>query len=146
MGLRSSTTRCALQRNCHGDAAGIADERPLGTWDQRVEWDRAAPIRNRRGNGRDHGRARRLLRLAFPSGGRDHYRQAGLDHRFPIVRQRVPERDVPAGQAFIERPGEVDQVINAGTGSYVLLVTFPRVPPGESARTDEPSSGACPGL
>jgi hypothetical protein len=51
-----------------------------------------------------------------------------------------------AGQAFIERPGEVDQVINAGTVPYVLFVTFPRVPQGESVRTDQPDPGTCPGL
>jgi quercetin dioxygenase-like cupin family protein len=51
-----------------------------------------------------------------------------------------------AGQAFIERPGEVDQVINTGTIPYVLFVTFPRVPQGESTRTDEPDPGTCPGL
>lgn len=48
-----------------------------------------------------------------------------------------------AGQAFIERPGEVDDVLNTGTIPYVLLVTFPRVPQGESARTDEPDPGTC---
>lgn len=51
-----------------------------------------------------------------------------------------------AGQAFIERPGEVDNVINTGTVPYVLFVTFPRVPQGASARTDEPDPGTCPGL
>jgi quercetin dioxygenase-like cupin family protein len=51
-----------------------------------------------------------------------------------------------AGQAFIERPGEVDQVVNTGTIPYVLFVTFPRVPQGDSARTDEPDPGTCPGL
>jgi quercetin dioxygenase-like cupin family protein len=51
-----------------------------------------------------------------------------------------------AGQAFIERPGEVDQVVNTDTIPYVLLVTFPRVPQGDSARTDEPDPGTCPGL
>ncbi|MGZ4360914.1 MAG: cupin domain-containing protein [Gaiellaceae bacterium] len=51
-----------------------------------------------------------------------------------------------AGQAFIERPGEVDQVINTGTVPYVLYVTFPRVPRGESARTDELDPGTCPGI
>jgi quercetin dioxygenase-like cupin family protein len=51
-----------------------------------------------------------------------------------------------AGQAFIERPGEVDQVVNTGTVPYVLLVTFPRVPQGESARIDQPDPGTCPGL
>jgi quercetin dioxygenase-like cupin family protein len=51
-----------------------------------------------------------------------------------------------AGEAFIERPGEVNQVINTGTDPYVLFVTFPRVPQGASARTDEPDPGTCPGL
>jgi quercetin dioxygenase-like cupin family protein len=51
-----------------------------------------------------------------------------------------------AGDAFIERPGEVDDVLNAGTAPYVLYVTFPRVPPGGSARIDEPDPGTCQGL
>jgi quercetin dioxygenase-like cupin family protein len=50
-----------------------------------------------------------------------------------------------AGQAFIEKPGEVDQVVNNGTVPYVLYVTFPDVPPGESPRTDVPNPGTCPG-
>ena len=50
-----------------------------------------------------------------------------------------------AGQAFIERPGEVDQVVNYGTTRYVLYVTFPDVPPGGSPRTDVPNPGTCPG-
>jgi len=51
-----------------------------------------------------------------------------------------------AGDAFIERPGEVDDVLNAGSAPYVLYVTFPRVPPGGSARIDEPDPGTCPGI
>jgi quercetin dioxygenase-like cupin family protein len=51
-----------------------------------------------------------------------------------------------AGQAFIERAGEVDDVLNTGTAPYVLFVTFPRVPQGGSPRTDEPDPGTCPGL
>jgi quercetin dioxygenase-like cupin family protein len=51
-----------------------------------------------------------------------------------------------AGQAFVERPGEVDQVLNTGTIPYVLFVTFPRVPQGANARTDEPNQNACPGV
>jgi quercetin dioxygenase-like cupin family protein len=50
-----------------------------------------------------------------------------------------------AGDAFVERPGEVDQVINTGTSPYVLFVTFPRVPHGASPRTDEPDPGTCAG-
>ncbi len=51
-----------------------------------------------------------------------------------------------AGQAFIERPGEVDQVKNTGTIPYVLYVVFPRVPQGASPRTDVPNPGTCPGV
>jgi quercetin dioxygenase-like cupin family protein len=51
-----------------------------------------------------------------------------------------------AGQAFIERPGEVDDVLNAGQVPYVLYVTFPTVPPGGSTRNDEPDPGTCPGI
>jgi quercetin dioxygenase-like cupin family protein len=47
------------------------------------------------------------------------------------------------GQAFVERPGEVDDVFNTGTAPYVLFVTFPRVPQGELPRTDEPDPGTC---
>jgi quercetin dioxygenase-like cupin family protein len=51
-----------------------------------------------------------------------------------------------AGDAFIERPGEVDDVLNNGSTPYVLYVTLPGVPPGGSARTDEPDPGTCPGI
>ena len=52
-----------------------------------------------------------------------------------------------AGDAFIERPGEVDQVTNNdSTMPYILLVTFPRVPTGGSPRIDQPDPGTCPGL
>jgi quercetin dioxygenase-like cupin family protein len=51
-----------------------------------------------------------------------------------------------AGEAFIERPGEVDDVLNIGTNSYVLYVTFPRVPQGGSTRIDEVDRGTCPGV
>jgi quercetin dioxygenase-like cupin family protein len=51
-----------------------------------------------------------------------------------------------AGQAFIERPGEVDQVINTGSIPYILFVTFPRVPQGDSPRIDVPDPGTCPGV
>ena len=51
-----------------------------------------------------------------------------------------------AGQAFIERPGEVDNVLNMSASPYVLFVTFPRVPQGASPRIDEPNPGTCPGV
>jgi quercetin dioxygenase-like cupin family protein len=51
-----------------------------------------------------------------------------------------------AGQAFIDRPEEVDDIVNTGTIPYVLFVTFPRVPQGGSTRIDQPDPGTCPGL
>jgi len=51
-----------------------------------------------------------------------------------------------AGQAFIERPGEVMDVLNTGAGPYTLFVTFPRVPQGALPRTDEADPGVCPGI
>ena len=51
-----------------------------------------------------------------------------------------------AGQAFIEQPREVDNVLNTGSVPYVLYVTFPGVPLGGSPRTDEPDPGTCPGI
>ena len=51
-----------------------------------------------------------------------------------------------AGQAFIERPGELDNVLNMSSSDYILYVTFPRVPQGVSPRTDEPNPGTCPGV
>jgi len=65
---------------------------------------------------------------------------------YESVGDQCQTKTYTAGQAFVERPGEVDQVINTGTVPYVLFVTFPRVPHGASARTDEPDPGTCPGL
>ena len=59
---------------------------------------------------------------------------------------RCKTKTYSAGQAFIERPGEVDNVLNTGTVPYVLYVTFPRVPIGASPRTDEPDPGTCRGI
>ena len=61
----------------------------------------------------------------------------------PVGRHRCQITAYSAGQAFIERPGEVDDVFNTGTAPYVLYVTFPRVPPTVSPRTDVPDPGAC---
>ena len=64
---------------------------------------------------------------------------------FESVGNKCETKTYGAGQAFVERPGEVDQVINTGTVQYVLLVTFPHVPVGSSPRTDEPNPGTCAG-
>ncbi|MEP7035470.1 MAG: cupin domain-containing protein [Actinomycetota bacterium] len=63
----------------------------------------------------------------------------------PVEDGRCKTTTYSAGQAFIERPGEVDDVLNNGTVPYVLYVTFPRVPPGGATRTDEPDPGTCSG-
>jgi quercetin dioxygenase-like cupin family protein len=63
---------------------------------------------------------------------------------FESVGSQCQATTYSAGQTFVERPGEVDDVLNTGSVPYVLLVTFPRVPQGASARTDEPSPGNCP--
>jgi hypothetical protein len=48
------------------------------------------------------------------------------------------------GQSFIERSGEVDDVLNTGTTDYVLVATFPDVPVGGSSRIDQANPGTCP--
>jgi quercetin dioxygenase-like cupin family protein len=65
---------------------------------------------------------------------------------YASVRSTCETKTYTAGQSFVERPGEVDQVKNTGSIPYVLFVTFPRVPQGASPRTDEPDPGTCPGL
>jgi len=72
--------------------------------------------------------------------------QAGTLTTYRSVGRRCEATTYTAGQAFIERPGEVDQVVNNGSVPYVLYVTFPRVPPGGSTRTDEPDPGTCRGI
>ena len=72
--------------------------------------------------------------------------QAGTLTTYRSVGRKCESTTYVAGQAFIERPGEVDQVLNIGSVPYVLYVTFPRVPPGGATRTDEPDPGTCPGI
>jgi quercetin dioxygenase-like cupin family protein len=69
--------------------------------------------------------------------------QAGTITTYHAAGRKCEATTYTAGQAFIERPGEVDQVLNSGSVPYVLYVTFPRVPPGGSPRTDEPDPGTC---
>jgi quercetin dioxygenase-like cupin family protein len=51
-----------------------------------------------------------------------------------------------AGQAFIERPGDVHDAVNTGTTQAIVYVTFPSVPVGKAARIDAPDPGTCPGI
>jgi quercetin dioxygenase-like cupin family protein len=62
------------------------------------------------------------------------------------VGRRCETTTYGAGQAFVARPGEVADLLNTGAVPYVLFVTFPRVPQGDSARIDEPNPGTCPGV
>jgi len=72
--------------------------------------------------------------------------KAGTPTLYRSIGSQCQTKTYSPGDAFIERPGEVDDVLNAGTAPYVLYVTFPRVPPGGSARIDEPDPGTCPGI
>ena len=103
--------------------------------------DGTIPLQGRIGRGRraDHRQPWRLLRLALASGGRDRGRPARLAHGVHIARQHVRDDDVHRRAGVHRATGVVNQVINTGTIPYVLFVTFPRVPLGESARTDEPA-------
>lgn len=49
-----------------------------------------------------------------------------------------------AGQAFFERPGDVQNGVNEGTATAVLYVAFPGVPVGGSPRIDQSDPGTCP--
>src|SRR5579859_566128 len=51
-----------------------------------------------------------------------------------------------AGQAFIERPGEVHDAVSTGSIPYVAFATYVRVAPGGATRIDMPDPGTCPGL
>jgi quercetin dioxygenase-like cupin family protein len=46
-----------------------------------------------------------------------------------------------AGQAFFERPSDVQNGVNEGTIPAVAIVTFPGVPVGGLARIDRPDPG-----
>ena len=52
-----------------------------------------------------------------------------------------------AGQAFIERPGDVGNALNTGSTTTIVYATFPGVPVGGSTKIDvSPAPGTCPGL
>jgi quercetin dioxygenase-like cupin family protein len=72
--------------------------------------------------------------------------KTGTPTRYRSIGSQCESTTFGPGDAFIEQPGEVDDVVNASATPYVLYVTFPRVPPGGSARIDEADPGNCPGL
>lgn len=51
-----------------------------------------------------------------------------------------------AGDAFIERAGEIVDAVNTGTTVTVIYVMYPRVAQGTPQRIDLPDPGTCPGL
>jgi quercetin dioxygenase-like cupin family protein len=51
-----------------------------------------------------------------------------------------------AGQAFVERPGELNDAVNNGSIDYIIYVTFPGVPVGGASRIDQLNPGTCPGV
>ena len=50
------------------------------------------------------------------------------------------------GQSFIERPSDVVNAVNTGSGDFIVIATFPGVPVGGSTRIDRPNPGTCPGV
>jgi len=48
------------------------------------------------------------------------------------------------GQAFVERPGELDDAVNNSSTDYILFVAFPGVPVGGALGIAEPNPGTCP--
>jgi len=48
------------------------------------------------------------------------------------------------GQAFVERPGELNNAVNRGSTDYIIFATFPGVPVGGASRIDQPNPGTCP--
>ena len=129
-----------------GHAAVRADEHPFGAWHRHVTWDHSAAVRNGRSHGADHGRPGRLPGWHSHPGGAIIIVKEGALTVYSPVGHQCRTTTYSAGQAFIERPGEVDDVLNTGTVPYVLYVTFPRVPQGGSARIDQPDPGTCPGI
>ena len=83
---------------------------------------------------------------SHPGGAIVIVKEGALTVYSPGEKGRCQTTRYAAGQAFIERPGEVDDVLNTGPVPYVLYVTFPGVPVGGSTRTDEPDPGMCPGI
>jgi len=49
-----------------------------------------------------------------------------------------------AGQSFIERPDDVANAVNTGTGTTITYALFQSVPPGGATRIDQPNPGTCP--
>jgi quercetin dioxygenase-like cupin family protein len=133
-------------RDQRGHAAGRTDEHPVGAGHQHLRW--TIPLKA----GSDVAIAQITVNAGGSSGWHSHpggaivVVQHGSLTVYRSVGSECQTTTYTAGQAFIERPGEVNQVINTGTDPYVLFVTFPRVPQGASARTDEPDPGTCPGL
>ena len=83
---------------------------------------------------------------AHPGGAIIVVQQGALIVQGSLGRQCRDRHVQRAGQAFIERPGELDDVFNTGTVPYVLFVTFPRIPQGDSPRIDKPDPGTCAGF
>src|SRR5215467_3840658 len=95
-------------------------------------------------------RRSRLIRAGLPAGtpirGAIIVVKTGTLNVYRSVGSQCQTETYSAGQAFIERPGELDNVLNMSSSPYVLYVTFPRVPQGVSPRTDELNTGTCPGV
>jgi hypothetical protein len=63
----------------------------------------------------------------------------------PVGGGRCRARTYSAGQVFLERPKDEENVVNTGGVPEQAGVTFFNVPHGGSAFIDRPDPGDCPG-
>ena len=71
--------------------------------------------------------------------------QQGQITLFKAVGANCNVHTYTAGQAFFERPADVQDAVNTGTTEAVTYVTFPGVP-ASGPRDDQPDPGVCPGV
>ena len=57
-----------------------------------------------------------------------------------------PSTTYSAGQTFIERPGQVVNVVNASGSTAATVVTIIGIPVGQPARVNAPAPAGCPAL
>jgi quercetin dioxygenase-like cupin family protein len=65
---------------------------------------------------------------------------------FARTKSGCPSTTYQAGQTFLERPGQVVNVVNSGGSTAANVVTIIGIPLGQPARVDVPAPAGCPAL
>lgn len=104
----------------------------------------------------DQGADVAVVTVVFASGGSTgwHFHpggaivivKSGQITLYRSVGNRCDTTTYMAGQAFIERPGDVHDAVNTGSSQAVAYVTFPSVPVGGAPRISVADPGTCPGI